>query len=951
MGICAVWTSLALAASCGGDPSRSGECEGEARKPALPAPGGAEGLWLVEAGRPAHSQSVAGLLGHPQASVRERAALAAGRLATRRLLAAARERLSDESPSVRRAACEASALGEDHKAEEPLLFRLAMDPDLEVRRAALRALGLVGGALSARALHTLAKDGSAPGSLRLQALQSLAILGRRGVSGMKPALGLALQLLVPGKRADRGADAGKKALAGAGREANASPMPGAALAREAGMKPGAGKGAGRPADAGMGAPVGPVPGEGMRASPGPGPDAGARSGSRVAAAAASASVSAATEGPASAEDRLAAAQLLGALVDRFDWARAGISRPLGRELARECLRTKDAELADALGRVTVKLGLHGPLSLSILVRRGGLSGRVAAEALVGRDGQRGSALPNLVEELIRELPKTACKQPAPVMLWELLGHLAARPEGAWLPKVVESWVGAMSDLGKKEPSGSCARQTIARLECRAAALADRVLRALQRTPRCAGGVLGEDEQRAFVAEALGSGRFGPGAGAELERLFSKGGPRTRAAALEAAGRLGTPLAERLILKGLQSSDGPTFSAAAEACGALAAAPRPGAAAASATASAALAYPLATGPDSSRECVLWCRRALLALELPPRPEALMRWMDLVKRVQGIGDGALVARLKAAAAQHHPTLREHALAALGLALGRRPPEPAWDAADRPPPAEPLESDATLRLQSPEGEITVLLRRDWAPMSAAHLVELAQGGALSKTSYHRVVPGFVIQGGDPSGTGHGGDTGLLLSEWSSVPFRRGVVGLAHSGKDTEGSQLFIVLGPASHLDFRYTAVGEVTSGIEVAERILPGSPLRVTLVGPPPRRRRPMPVPDLAPMEQQGPMEQRPPMDRGEPRTTPPRPSDARPIEPLRLAPPPRGTAPPPRGTAPPPRGSAQPPRGSAQLRVASPPRRAGPPRPPPRQPAMEPAPGEGTIRLSPGQGGSP
>lgn len=134
-----------------------------------------------------------------------------------------------------------------------------------------------------------------------------------------------------------------------------------------------------------------------------------------------------------------------------------------------------------------------------------------------------------------------------------------------------------------------------------------------------------------------------------------------------------------------------------------------------------------------------------------------------------------------------------------------------------------------------MTLRLRADWAPLSAGHLVALLRQGRLRRSTIHRVVPGFVVQGGDPSATGFGGDSGLRLSEWHDAPFRRGVVGLAHAGKDTEGSQFFVMTGPAPHLDFRYTAIGEVTAGLDAVDRLLPGTPITIWLQGAPPPRPR--------------------------------------------------------------------------------------------------------------------
>lgn len=99
--------------------------------------------------------------------------------------------------------------------------------------------------------------------------------------------------------------------------------------------------------------------------------------------------------------------------------------------------------------------------------------------------------------------------------------------------------------------------------------------------------------------------------------------------------------------------------------------------------------------------------------------------------------------------------------------------------------------------------------APGSVSNLVRLAQEGFYDGLNFHRIVPGFVSQGGCPLGDGYGNVPYTLRSEFSSLRFGRGVVGLASAGPDTEGCQFFITHNSAPHLDGRYTIVGSMTSG----------------------------------------------------------------------------------------------------------------------------------------------
>jgi len=91
------------------------------------------------------------------------------------------------------------------------------------------------------------------------------------------------------------------------------------------------------------------------------------------------------------------------------------------------------------------------------------------------------------------------------------------------------------------------------------------------------------------------------------------------------------------------------------------------------------------------------------------------------------------------------------------------------------------------------------------------------------HRLVPNFVIQAGDPRGDNEGGPGFTVMDEISSVPFVRGTVGMALDWRDTGGSQFFIALSPAPHLDARYTVFGTVVAGMDVADRLLPWDVIR--------------------------------------------------------------------------------------------------------------------------------
>jgi peptidylprolyl isomerase len=126
--------------------------------------------------------------------------------------------------------------------------------------------------------------------------------------------------------------------------------------------------------------------------------------------------------------------------------------------------------------------------------------------------------------------------------------------------------------------------------------------------------------------------------------------------------------------------------------------------------------------------------------------------------------------------------------------------------------------VRIQTIRGDITLALYRDAAPFTVMSFLKLASKRAFYRgLTFHRVVPNFVIQGGDPRGDGWGGPGYSIRSEFSALTYETGSIGIASAGRDTEGSQFFITQSPQPHLDGRYTLFGRVISGMEVVDRIL--------------------------------------------------------------------------------------------------------------------------------------
>lgn len=124
----------------------------------------------------------------------------------------------------------------------------------------------------------------------------------------------------------------------------------------------------------------------------------------------------------------------------------------------------------------------------------------------------------------------------------------------------------------------------------------------------------------------------------------------------------------------------------------------------------------------------------------------------------------------------------------------------------------------LRTARGEIRVRLLPELAPRTVNSFVFLARERFFDGCTFHRVIPGFIAQSGDPGGSGTGGPGYRVPDESSERPFVAGTVGMANHGPNTNGSQFFIALEDAPQLTGRYTLFGEVVEGLEVARALTP-------------------------------------------------------------------------------------------------------------------------------------
>jgi cyclophilin family peptidyl-prolyl cis-trans isomerase/HEAT repeat protein len=298
--------------------------------------------------------------------------------------------------------------------------------------------------------------------------------------------------------------------------------------------------------------------------------------------------------------------------------------------------------------------------------------------------------------------------------------------------------------------------------------------------------------RARAAEAAGLLGL-PAGGALLEKLAGDASPRVRAAAL-AAWLAADPQAGEVARKALRDADASVRGTALDWLA---------------------EHPVASLAD--------LELALAAVYRPGMEEAglaAVRAVAARAETEPLERGAAVTLLERAAANGPYVLRRQAGESLGK-LGR--PVPRLEPAERTKGPEIYREivqrtrrPRTVEIRTQRGTITVRLACPQAPLTCLNFLQLAGQGYFDGLTFHRVVPDFVAQGGDPRGDGTGGPGYVIRDEINRLRYDRGAVGMALAGPDTGGSQFFITLSPQPHLDGGFTIFGEVISGMEVADQI---------------------------------------------------------------------------------------------------------------------------------------
>lgn len=270
-------------------------------------------------------------------------------------------------------------------------------------------------------------------------------------------------------------------------------------------------------------------------------------------------------------------------------------------------------------------------------------------------------------------------------------------------------------------------------------------------------------------------------------------PKVRAAALTSMAALAVPDAEKMLVGALAHEDAGVRMAAARGLGVL----------------------KAKGSLPS---------LLRALETSRADTTYIARAAVLTALADIDAAAAAPVLRTALSDSEWAIRVHAASLLAKldptgAPVRPAPAPVAPAVDATTPMIAPAYSPQAYVATTRGEIRLELFVLDAPRTVANFVALAGTGFFDGMAWHRIVPDFVVQTGDPRGDGEGGPGYTIRDELNSRPFIRGTVGMALDWKDTGGSQFFITHSPQPHLDARYAAFGQVVAGFDVVDRLEPG------------------------------------------------------------------------------------------------------------------------------------
>ncbi|HJL19918.1 MAG TPA: peptidylprolyl isomerase [Sandaracinaceae bacterium LLY-WYZ-13_1] len=459
------------------------------------------------------------------------------------------------------------------------------------------------------------------------------------------------------------------------------------------------------------------------------------------------------------------------------------------------------------------LGRHGGADLETL-RHGTRDEdwRVAAHAFraLGRraPGHDGGAA--ILADALREAYDTAVEDgdvaggpPLHVLLTALS---AARPLARRTP-IHDLSAELHASLGRV-PEGTPRTRERGLAHCAAAELTDRGRGWPSRVEDCGLEQVLPEERAVLEAEVLGAlDGAAPQRLARLRRLLARDSPAVRQAAVRAAAAIVHEDATTLVLDALATDDPGVRAAGLDALATIARrAPAPG----------------VVPPPLPVDRVIRVLEAVRDATPDAELETLVTWIDALDATDA---RRLAEPLEALTL--HPN---HAVRTAARALAQR-----WQLevpeGEVPEPSNPIDRDRIpdpdtrprVRLETDRGDLVLELRPDAAPTTVARFLGLVRSRFYEDLPFHRVVPAFVVQGGDPRGDGYGGPGWSQRCEDNRLPYRRGTVGMALAGRDTGGSQFFVTHSAQPHLEGRYTAFGQVVEGLDVLDALQAGDTLR--------------------------------------------------------------------------------------------------------------------------------
>jgi peptidyl-prolyl cis-trans isomerase B (cyclophilin B) len=136
-------------------------------------------------------------------------------------------------------------------------------------------------------------------------------------------------------------------------------------------------------------------------------------------------------------------------------------------------------------------------------------------------------------------------------------------------------------------------------------------------------------------------------------------------------------------------------------------------------------------------------------------------------------------------------------------------------------------TAVIKTAKGDLTLELYPQDAPVTVNSFVSLARKGFYNGLTFHRIIPGFMAQGGDPTGTGSGGPGYKFQDEFSSRAHQAGSLSMANSGPNTNGSQFFICYAPQPHLNGKHTVFGQLTQGMDALKQLVNGDKMTEVII----------------------------------------------------------------------------------------------------------------------------